>query len=74
MSTKNDPISLEMKAAEREKLLDMNKTARDKAILINELKSGLGDTIKKNPSKVNVIKKSWFQKLMISLKKVFTKF
>jgi hypothetical protein len=74
MSIKNDPISLEIKAAEREMFLDMNKTARDKTNLINELKSGLGDTIKKNPSQVKIIKKTWYQKIMISLKKVFTKF
>ena len=74
MNKKNDPVSIELKAAERDMLLDMNKTAQAKAKLISEIKSGLGDDIKKNPSKVNIIKKTWSQKLMISLKKVFTKF
>ena len=74
MNKKNDPVSIELKAAERDMLLDMNKTAQAKAKLISEIKNGLGDDIKKNPSKVNVIKKTWGQKLMINLKKVFTKF
>ena len=74
MSEKNDPISIETKAAERDKLLDMYKTARAKVSLINDIKTGLGEDIKKNPSKVKIIKKTWYQKIMISLKKVFTKF
>ena len=74
MNKKNDPVSIELKAAERDMLLDMNKTAQAKAKLISEIKGGLGNDIKKNPSKVNIIKKTWGQKLMINLKKVFTKF
>lgn len=50
------------------------KTALKKAQLINEIKSGLGEEIKKNPNKVKVIKKTWFEKFMSNIKKIFTKF
>ena len=71
---KKSIVDIELQQAERDKLLDMYKTARDKAMFINELKMGLGDDIKKNPSKVTVIKKTWYQKLGITIKKIFTKF
>ena len=71
---KKSIVDIEMEQAERDKLLDMYKTARTKAMFINELKTGLGNDIKTNPSKVNIIKKTWFQKLKITLKKIFTTF
>jgi len=74
MSKKMTPIDVEVKAAEREKLLDMYKTAKVKVSLINDLKTGLGDELKKGPSKVKIIKKTWSQKIIIALKKVFTTF
>tara|TARA_R110000803_G_scaffold74903_4_gene139071 strand:+ start:5903 stop:6199 length:297 start_codon:yes stop_codon:yes gene_type:complete len=45
-----------------------------KKLYINELKSGLGDIVKKNPSKVVVIKKTLGQKVKLFLQKIFTKF
>jgi len=50
------------------------KTALKKAQLINEIKSGLGAEIKKNPNKAKIIKKSWYEKFMVTLKKIFTTF
>jgi len=71
---KKSIVDIELQQAERDKLLDMYKTARTKVMFINELKTGLGDDIKTNPSKVNIIKKTWYQKLLITLKKIFTTF
>jgi hypothetical protein len=64
----------EIKALEREMLLDKYKTARGKAQLINDLKMGLGEEIKSNPSRVKFIKKTWYQKLVLFFKKLFTRF
>jgi len=71
---KKSIVDIEMEQAEREKLLDMYKTARNKAVFINEIKSRLGDEIKLNPSKVKIIKKPWYQKLFTIIKKIFTTF
>lgn len=64
----------EVKLAEKEILVEKYKTALKKNQFINELKSGLGTEIKKNPGKPKIIKKTWFERLMITLKKLFTKF
>jgi len=71
----NDKIlNREVKQAENEMLLEKYKTALKKTQFINEIKSGLGKEIKSNPSKVKIIKKTWYQKLLSVLKKIFTKF
>jgi hypothetical protein len=67
-------VNREIKQAENEILLEKYKTALKKTQLINELKSGLGNEIKKNPGKAKIIKKTWYQKFLIGLKKIFTKF
>jgi hypothetical protein len=67
-------VNREIKQAESEILLEKYKTALKKTQLINELKSGLGNEIKKNPGKAKIIKKTWYQKFLIGLKKIFTKF
>lgn len=59
---------------EKEKLVDKYKTALSKGQLINEIKKGLGEEIKKNPNRVKVIEKTWSQKLGLFFKKMFTKF
>lgn len=44
---------------------------------INELKNGLGEEVKKNPNKINIIEKpklSRFKKFMLKIKTLFTKF
>ena len=70
----NKIISRESKLAEKEMLVEKYKTALKKQQFINELKSGLGAEIKKNPNKVKIIEKSWFEKLGLVFKKIFTKF
>lgn len=67
-------LSREQELAEKEVLMEKYKTALKKTQFVNELKTGLGAEIKKNPGKAKIIKKTWGQKLMISLGKIFTKF
>lgn len=67
-------LNREVKQAENEILLEKYKTALKKNKFINEIKSGLGQEIKKNPGKVKIIKKTWYQKFFNGLKKIFTKF
>ncbi len=71
---KKDIVSKELESAEREAALEKYKTALRKVQLINELKAGLGEEIRKNPNKVRIIEKKWYQKVGITLKKIFTKF
>lgn len=72
--SKKDVISKEIEKEEKLMLLDKYTTARKKVSLINDIKGGLGVDIKANPGKANFIKKTWFQKMMIRLKKIFTRF
>ena len=74
MKKRKDIIDKELAQAEKEILLEKYKTALKKTQLINEIKGGLGDEIKKNPSKAKFIKKTWFQKFVAAIKKIFTKF
>lgn len=50
------------------------KTNLAKERLINEIKSGLGTEILENPSKVTIIKKPWYKRLMDFFKSLFTRF
>lgn len=59
---------------EKEKIILTDKVTSSKEKLITDLKRGLGDEIKKNPRKVKIIKKSLFQRFVIFIKKLFTKF
>ena len=74
MSNKRDIINKEIDDTEKQMLLDKYNTAMKKAKYISEIKSGLGDEIRANPNRVHVIKKSLFQRLMVKLKILFTKF
>jgi hypothetical protein len=67
-------ISREANMAEKEMLVEKYKTALKKQQFINELKSGLGDEIKKNPNKAKIIEKKWYQRFGIFFKNIFTKF
>lgn len=67
-------IGRESSQAEKDMLVEKYKTALKKNQFINELKTGLGQEIKKNPSKVKIIKKTFGECFMLSLKKIFTKF
>jgi replicative DNA helicase len=70
----NKMLDREINKAGNEILNDKYKTALKKAQLINELKSGLGSEIKKNPNKAKFIKKTWYERFMDTIKKIFTKF
>jgi hypothetical protein len=67
-------LNREINQANNEMLNEKYKTALKKVQLINEIKSGLGEEIKKNSNKVKIIEKSWYERFMIKLKKIFTKF
>ena len=67
-------INREMNQAGNDILNQKYKTALKKAQLINEIKSGLGNEIKRNPNKAKIIKKTLFERFMTTIKKIFTKF
>lgn len=51
-----------------------NKTKISKERFINEMKKGLGESIKNNPNTIKVGKKSIMTKIGLIIKKIFTKF
>lgn len=51
-----------------------NNTELKKKQFINELKSGLGDRLKKNPNQIIVKKETLLQRIAKKLKNLFTKF
>ena len=66
-------INREQTLADKDVLVEKYKTALKKAQFVNEIKTGLGEEIKKNP-KPKVIKRSFIYKLTTYIKKIFTKF
>ena len=74
MKLEDKLIKNEIKESEKEKLINLNKVNNGKIALINELKNGLGEEIKKNPNKIKIIKKTFLERVIITLKKIFTKF
>lgn len=74
MTGKMDTLNSELQKLEAEKkMFDVNNDLK-KNQLISELKRGLGEEIKKNPSKFKIIKKTRKEKFISWLKKIFTKF
>ena len=71
---KKDIISKEIDETEKQILLEKYKTAMKKANFVNDIKGDLGAEIKLNPGRATFIKKTWFQKFMLKLKAIFTKF
>jgi hypothetical protein len=67
-------VEKEIVLEEREILRDKFLTAMRKTQFVNELKSGLGDEIKKNPRGIKIIKESRYKRFMSWLKTFFTKF
>jgi len=49
-------------------------TELKKSKFISELKGGLGAKVKKNPTTIKKIHNKWYQRLGLSIKKLFTKF
>lgn len=74
MKVTDDILNKELDAAEKDIELEKYKTALKKAKFIHEIKSGLGQEIKSNPSKITIIVKPWYYKVFQSIKKIFTKF
>jgi hypothetical protein len=72
--TNKDELSLEIKETQKEKVLMAQNNDKRKRELITEIKTGLGEEIKKNPGRAKIIKKTRREKFMIWLKKIFTKF
>lgn len=72
--TNKDELSLEIKETQKEKVLMAQNNDKRKRELITEIKTGLGEEIRKNPSRAKIIKKTKREKFMIWLKKIFTKF
>jgi hypothetical protein len=61
--------------SEKEKIIkDKISTAVSKVKFINEIKTTLGEEIKKNPSLVKVIKKTRMERIKLFFKKFLTKF
>jgi len=69
-----DELSIELEQTQKEKVLMAQNNDKRKKELIIELKTGLGKEIKKNPGRAKIIKKTRYEKFMIWLKKIFTKF
>jgi len=72
--TNKDELSLEIKETQKEKVLLTQINEKRKRELITEIKTGLGEEIRKNPGRAKIIKKTRYEKFMIWLKKIFTKF
>lgn len=70
----NKKLNNEIEKYEKEILLQQYVTDLKKKQFIDEIKNGLGQKIKENPNNFTIIKKTWKQKFMIFLKKIFTKF
>jgi hypothetical protein len=64
----------EIKFEKQQILKEKAETAVSKVIFINEMKNGLGAEIKKNPNKINIIKKTRFQKFKSWFSGFFKKF
>ena len=69
-----DELSVELDQTQKEKVLMAQNNEKRKRELITEIKTGLGKEIKKNPGRAKIIKKTRYEKFMIWLKKIFTKF
>lgn len=67
-------IALGIKLEKENMVKETITTAVSKVSFIKELKQGLGAEIKAKGGKVTVIKKTRYQKFMVWLKKIFTKF
>jgi hypothetical protein len=72
--TNKDELSLEIKETQKEKVLMAQNNDKRKRELITEIKTGLGQEIRKNPGRAKIIKKTRREKFIIWLKNIFTKF
>jgi hypothetical protein len=70
----DDFLNQTLKKVEQANNLEKYKTALKKAAFIREIKSGLGEEMKENPSGIKIIKKTLGQRVRQFLKKIFTRF
>jgi hypothetical protein len=64
-------VDREIRQIENEIKGDMFMTEIRKKKFIGDLKSGLGEEIKKNPNQVKFIKEPWYKKVSNFIKKIF---
>ena len=64
----------EFKDEQKGMLNDTYLTALTKVQFANQIKNGLGKELKANPNGLKITKKTKYQKLILWLKKIFTKF
>lgn len=74
MQLKKNELSLELEQSSKEKVLMAQNNDKRKRELITDIKTGLGKEIKKNPGRAKIIKKTRYEKFMIWLRKIFSKF
>lgn len=67
-------LERELETSIKDELSQKYVTKLKKDKFISEIKSGLGDDIKKNPRGVKIIKKTAFDKFKAFLRNLFTKF
>ena len=74
MKVTDQMLTKELELAEREQEMFKYTNNLKKIQLIDEIKNGLGEEIKERGGKIVFIKRPWYYKLKIFLKKLFTKF
>lgn len=67
-------LNKSVKDYEKEILSTRFQTEVKKAQFLTEIKTGLGDAIKKNPNGIKILKKSWRERLRLFFLRIFTKF
>ena len=72
--SEDDEILNEINDTNNEKIMLNYKTSLAKTQFIDEIKSGLGEEIKKSGNKVEVIKPSIWKRIRLIIKKLFTGF
>jgi len=74
MDTNEDIIAKEVKKTENEKKMLYYKANLAKSMFIDEIKNGLGEEIKKNCNKIEIIKPNIWQRISKIIGRFFTSF
>lgn len=70
---KIENVDMEIKKATQDIISSKESTVTNKNRFITQIKTSLGEEIKKNPNKVKIIKKSKFQRFMSALTKLISR-
>lgn len=70
----DEELAAEIKFELKEMVKETKATDSSKLEFIKNIKSGLGSEIKQKGGRVTIIEKTRYEKFMIWLKKIFTKF